>query len=151
VRVQELRIVSGAAYTVKVSSKMVSSLPLRHIAPRPLEPYRYVLARSVLELLLILYSQMEAREMIFQLSLADTWTDWNRKTPSLLVALRGQKELYFQALEVFLRTNSFHLTDCNILKFKAMPEKVLSNIRALHITSVHNVTLLPSKPGNITD
>jgi len=69
--------------------------------------------------------------MIFKLSLSGTW---HGKTPGLLVALRGQEELYCQALEIFQKSNRFFLSNISQLKlFKSMPEKVLSNVRMLSI------------------
>ncbi|KAN0115257.1 hypothetical protein V8E51_004801 [Hyaloscypha variabilis] len=76
----------------------------------------------------------EIREIIFKLCLAETWTG---KTPSLIIALRCQKELYSQALEVFQKTNRFFLRDANrLVLFKSMPETVLSNIRSITIANL---------------
>ncbi|PMD36812.1 hypothetical protein L207DRAFT_532400 [Hyaloscypha variabilis F] len=76
----------------------------------------------------------EIREIIFELCLAETWTG---KTPSLVIALRCQKELYSQALEVFQKMNRFFLRDANrLVLFKSMPETVLSNIRSITIANL---------------
>jgi hypothetical protein len=45
----------------------------------------------------------EIRYMIFKLTLAE----WKGKTPVLIKALRGDQEMYFEALAVFYRINTF--------------------------------------------
>jgi hypothetical protein len=59
-----------------------------------------------------------------------------KMTPSLIATLRARNELklYFQALEVFNKTNEYHLGGHNFRLFKTMPDAVLSNIRQLSIT-----------------
>jgi hypothetical protein len=67
-----------------------------------------------------------------KLCLADTWVG---KTPALLIALRGQEELYCQALGIFQENNIFCLTTQKRLQaFKTMPESSLSNIRKISIS-----------------
>jgi hypothetical protein len=77
---------------------------------------------------------VEIREMIFKLCLKDSWEG---KAPNLLAALRGHKVLYFQALDVFQKTNMFVLNGDNVKLFKAMPETALSNIKKVDVRSVH--------------
>lgn len=66
--------------------------------------------------------------MIFKLALPKFW---NGKTPSLIVALRGQQELYFEALEIYQKTDNFQLGSYNVDLFKALPEKVFANIKTM--------------------
>lgn len=77
---------------------------------------------------------VEIREMIFELCLRNAWV--GKTMPNLIVALRGHEELYFQALDVFRKTNSFWLNGNSIKLFKGMRESVLSNIRRVGIKSV---------------
>jgi len=59
-----------------------------------------------------------------------------KMTPSLIATLRARNELklYFQALEVFNKTNEYHLGGHNFRLFKTMLDAVLSTIRQLSIT-----------------
>ena len=67
-----------------------------------------------------------------KLSLTDTW---HGKIPALLVALRGQEELYAQALSIFQKNTTFHISgQLRLGAFKSMRESVLSNIRKLSIS-----------------
>jgi hypothetical protein len=52
----------------------------------------------------------EIRDMIYKLTLAG---EWNAKTPTFIIALRGDSELYHEALKVFYETNTFAFTERN--------------------------------------
>jgi hypothetical protein len=74
--------------------------------------------------------------MIFEICLPFTWDSRYGRMPSLIVALRarGELKLYFQALEVFRKTNDYDLDAESIELFKTMPETLISTIRKLTIT-----------------
>lgn len=48
--------------------------------------------------------------MIYKLTLVDSWKG---KTPAFIITLRGDRELYHEALQVFYETNSLALTRRN--------------------------------------
>jgi hypothetical protein len=52
----------------------------------------------------------EIRDMIYKLTLAG---EWNGKTSTFIIALRGDSELYHEALKVFYETNTFAFTERN--------------------------------------
>ena len=59
------------------------------------------------------------------------------KSPALLVALRGDKELYEQALEVYHETNYLTLPENSQIEFiYGLPTKALSRVRMLRIKCV---------------
>jgi hypothetical protein len=72
----------------------------------------------------------EIREMIFHLS---NVLSWSGKTPALLVALRGDQELYHEVLELFYRSNTFTLHRANEWKTGDMSASALQSIRALKV------------------
>jgi hypothetical protein len=72
----------------------------------------------------------EIRQMIFREAFP-----WNRKTPALLKALRGDKVLYNEALHLF-QLNSYNLSYKNGWSFgdsAAMKTKTIKTVRSLHI------------------
>jgi hypothetical protein len=71
----------------------------------------------------------EIREMIFKgcLEVVD------RKTPILLVALRGDLELYQEAIKLFKRVTAFQLDKKMCARFKTLSDSALSNISMLEI------------------
>lgn len=66
--------------------------------------------------------------MIFDLS---DVLSWSGKTPALLVALRGDQELYHEVLELFYRRNTFALHSANNWKTGDMSIAALQSVRAL--------------------
>lgn len=70
----------------------------------------------------------EIREMIFHFSNCLIWTG---KTPAILVALRGDPDLYHEALELFYRRNVFRLRNRNAWQTADMSLSALQTIRAL--------------------
>lgn len=66
--------------------------------------------------------------MIFKETLEECW---NGKAPGLLAALRGHPDLYFQALSVFGKVNTFKLDLKNREAFERMPQLALDAIRNL--------------------
>lgn len=72
----------------------------------------------------------EIREVIFNFSQVLSWTG---KTPALLVALRGDRELYYEALELFYKSNTFTLHRANEWKTGDMSVAALRTIRALKV------------------
>jgi len=51
--------------------------------------------------------------MIYEYILPDSWATGKGKTPSLIIALRGDSELYHAALKVFYKSNTFAFTKRN--------------------------------------
>ncbi len=72
----------------------------------------------------------EIREMIFNYSNVLNWTG---KTPALLVALRGDREIYNEALEICHKNNTFKLHRGNEWKTGDMAIAALRSIRTLEI------------------
>src|SRR5579862_8779822 len=72
----------------------------------------------------------EIRNMIFELS---NVLSWSGKTPALLVALRGDQELYHEVLELFYKSNTFTLHRANNWKTEDMSIAALQSIRALKV------------------
>jgi hypothetical protein len=61
---------------------------------------------------------------------------WNGKAPSLLNALRGQKELYEEALHLFFQLNSYSLSWINRWSFgnsATMRTKTIETVRSLKV------------------
>lgn len=72
----------------------------------------------------------EIREVIFNFSNALTWTG---KTPALLMALRGDWQLYAEALDYFYKKNVFRLHAGNEWQTGDMAISALQSIKALRI------------------
>jgi hypothetical protein len=72
----------------------------------------------------------EIRDMIFNFSNVLSWTG---KTPALILALRGDQELYREVLELFYRNNTFALHRANEWKTGDMSVAALKSIRALKV------------------
>jgi hypothetical protein len=72
----------------------------------------------------------EIREMIFTFSNVLIWTG---KTPALLMALRGDRELYDEALDYFYKKNIFKLHPRNEWQTGDMAISALQTIKALRI------------------
>jgi hypothetical protein len=70
----------------------------------------------------------EVREIIF-----DEAIEWDGKTPALIVALRGDPVLYFEALEVLSKSNVFIMSKKNEETRRSMPSSVYKNIQRLWI------------------
>ena len=61
--------------------------------------------------------------------------EWHGKSPALLVALRGDKELYEEALEIFYKKpNVYHLSEVNGWDFVGMSERALASIKDVKIS-----------------
>jgi uncharacterized protein YjbI with pentapeptide repeats len=56
------------------------------------------------------------------------------KTPALLIALRGDKELYREAIHFFYNLNWFRVRLGNLAEFESMSKKAIENIRKLIIS-----------------
>src|SRR3954447_20780508 len=61
----------------------------------------------------------ELRLMIFHLTLKMRRKNGKQITPSLLIALRGDPQLYEETLEVFYKINAFEITKKNIDGFES--------------------------------
>lgn len=72
----------------------------------------------------------EIRDMIYDFS---NVLSWNGETPALIVALRGDQELYREVLELFYRSNTFTLHRGNEWKTRDMSNAALRSIRALKV------------------
>jgi hypothetical protein len=73
---------------------------------------------------------VEVREMIFKEVLEGCW---NGKAPGLLVALRGHPDLYFEALAIFRKVNTFMLDWNSRYIFERMTNSALGGITNLEI------------------
>jgi hypothetical protein len=74
----------------------------------------------------------ELREQIFIRCL-----EWNGKTPALVVAARGDKQLYEEIIEIFYRTeNTFVLHRANRWSFGNMSQRALLSVRKLKIVAM---------------
>jgi hypothetical protein len=73
---------------------------------------------------------VEIRDMIYDFSNVLFWTG---KTPALIVALRGDQELYREVLELFYRNNTFTLHGANEWKTGDMSIAALNTIRTLKV------------------
>jgi hypothetical protein len=76
---------------------------------------------------------VEVRGIIFKEALEGCW---NAKAPGLLVALRGHRGLYFEALALFKKGNTFKLNFDNCFAFKQVSDLVLDDISNLEIELV---------------
>lgn len=56
------------------------------------------------------------------------------KTPPLLIALRGKRKLYQEALDIFYRLNYFRVKLQNLSDFKPMSKKAIETIQNLTIS-----------------
>jgi hypothetical protein len=75
---------------------------------------------------------LELREKIFIRCL-----EWNGKTPALVVAARGDKQLYEEIIEIFYRTeNMFVLHRGNHWWFGNMSQRALLSVRKLMIVAM---------------
>lgn len=72
----------------------------------------------------------EIRDMIYDFSSALSWTG---KTPALIVALRGDQDLYHEVLELFYANNTFTLHQRNGWKTGDMSAAALYSIKALKV------------------
>jgi uncharacterized protein YjbI with pentapeptide repeats len=72
----------------------------------------------------------EIRAMIFNgcIHFAD------HKTPAIIIALRGDKEMYEEAIQIFYKLNSFRVKLQNLTDFEAMSIKAIQGIRKLVIS-----------------
>jgi hypothetical protein len=70
----------------------------------------------------------EIREIIFKEAI-----EWDGKMPNLIVALRGDPELYFEAHEVLCKSNVFIMSNRNEAGRKLMPSNVYKSIHRLRI------------------
>jgi uncharacterized protein YjbI with pentapeptide repeats len=61
---------------------------------------------------------------------------WASKTPEVLIALRGDSELYQEALRAFYKQNWFRLNFRNFSKTELMSKKSVENINKLSISYV---------------
>lgn len=68
--------------------------------------------------------------MIYDFSNVLSWTG---ETPALIVALRGDRRLYREILELFYRNNTFTLQRANEWKTGDMSIAALKAIRALKV------------------
>jgi hypothetical protein len=73
----------------------------------------------------------ELREKIFKPNLQ--FRVWSAKFPALIAALRGEPNLYSEALAILYKINQFKLNTCNELHFRSCHQMVLGNIRHLFI------------------
>jgi hypothetical protein len=84
----------------------------------------------------------EIRQLIFQFWIA-AWIP--NKSPAILVALRSDPELYYEALEGFYKMSSFPITLCTLfnVKIKRISYKIVERIRNLFIKYVlaHSQTM----------
>jgi len=71
----------------------------------------------------------EVRILIFK----NAPLNWVRGSPALLVALRGDNELYHEALEIYYKTSTFILSSRNIWAFKAMPLHIIKATKNLGV------------------
>ena len=71
----------------------------------------------------------EIREMIFRYCVDFT----DRKTPPLIVALRGDQELYHEAMKLFYKLNYFTLDKSTAAVCEAMRLNIRQNIQQLKI------------------
>lgn len=71
---------------------------------------------------------LEVRLKIYHLAL-----EWNGKTPGLLAALRPDRMLYLEALEVFVKQNTFTLSTKNLLTMCRMKLSAFQSIRKLSL------------------
>ena len=71
----------------------------------------------------------EIRSLIF----AHT-AEYNGKTPNIIKALRGDEELYCEALELMYKVSTFWITTKNKYNISLMSEHVMSNVQRLHIS-----------------
>jgi hypothetical protein len=78
---------------------------------------------------------VEMREEIFKYTFATSqnYPDFAASTPALLVALRGDRELYDQALRVFYGINHWFLTARNFQGVSALGKFAVACIRSLTI------------------
>lgn len=67
------------------------------------------------------------RDMIFEKCLG-----WEGKTPALLAALRGKKQLYAEALDIFRKSNTFWLRKASVKDFGKMSQKAVDGIQKLY-------------------
>jgi hypothetical protein len=71
----------------------------------------------------------EIREMIFQRCIG-----FNGNTPPLFIALRGDQELYKEALGVFCKLNYFRLSKGSMPVCESMSPNVIENVYKLRIS-----------------
>lgn len=75
---------------------------------------------------------IEIRKLIFKPCL-----EWSGKTPEPLAALRGDKQLYGEALAIFNEINTFHIDGDTHLdigdSFQALSESVRRNLKHLEL------------------
>ncbi len=79
---------------------------------------------------------VEIRVMIFKLSLK-----FNGMTPPLLAALRGNEELYPEALAGFRKINAFKVSKINICK--KMSESAIQSIKKIEIPLLYYPLTVP--------
>ena len=72
----------------------------------------------------------EIRAMIF----AGCVDNKGYKTPNLLVALRGDREMYEEAVQIFYGLNWFRVKLLTLPDFVSMSKKAIENIRKLVIS-----------------
>jgi hypothetical protein len=79
----------------------------------------------------------EIRAMIFRY--CTPWECRKARTPDMIVALRGDEELYQEALRAFYKHNLFRLDFSNLSKLELMCTKAVVNINKLSIRYVRPI------------
>jgi hypothetical protein len=65
----------------------------------------------------------EIRQAIFKLTVGD----WEGKTPALIKALRGDREMYLEAMEVFYKINTYFSSSGNNWS-EEFPDRLLPTV-----------------------
>jgi uncharacterized protein YjbI with pentapeptide repeats len=116
----DCKLLVDVAFNVQLQDCMFERAPIRHA--RGLHITRSPLAFRKFP--------PEIRLLIFAEALADTW--WG-KTPHLITALRVDPVLYYEAMEVFISTNSFTLSPRNEKSPQLMSVKAWQNIQHMEL------------------
>jgi uncharacterized protein YjbI with pentapeptide repeats len=81
----------------------------------------------------------EIRAMI--LAYCTLWKCWKPKTPDMILALRGDQQLYQEALRAFHKQNWFRLESGNLSEIELMSTKAIENLSKICILYVDSLLI----------